>query len=349
LTTLTAPQLVYQAALATGWPASAVADVPDGTCWLCQGETGGRGRLVGGMLSDTFNDSNLARGGGQSLCPACVFCLQERVRAKAGESAKLSPDERAAHRRAMKDPAQAANGVLGLRMFSYLATSNRLLLPDRSEWRDILLSPPEPPWTAAIALSGQKHLALRGRVNWSNLAPIVLLEIQLIQFTPANLAADLAIIEDGMTVFSKTELETGDYSIHRIGQFGLDRFEELEGRLAAMRLRRSQFTLAVYVAREPHDSRCTRPVQPRPNTGVSVPACFRQKTPTAKAQQEVWFADPANRAKWSMRPGAWECHPECRVLLARSGGQKEPRPAASNSMIAREGWADGLFGEAKVR
>lgn len=335
----TAAQLVYQAAMATGWPAPELVDVPDATCWLCQGETGGKGRLVAKMLSDTFNDSNLARGGGRSLCAACVFCLQERTRAKTGVSASLSDAERAARRQAMKDPALAPNGVLGLRLFSYLATPDRLRLPDHSEWRDILLAPPEPPWTAAIALSGQKHLALRGRVNWSDQAPMLLLEIQLVQFTPVRLAADLAVIESGLTVFSKVELETGEYSPYRVDQFGLTRFAALEEQLATLRLRRSQFALAIYVAREPHDPRCVRPLVPRPNAGLAVPACFRQKTPAALAQQQLWFADPANAGRWSLRPGAWQCHPECPVFIARQ--PRASRSRSVNSIPPQEGPAHG--------
>jgi hypothetical protein len=202
------------------------------------------------MLSHTFNDSNLARGAGQSICEACVFCLQERTRDKPGVGAKLTPEQRSARRRAMKDPRLASGGVLGLRMFSFLATSDRLLLPERSEWRDLLLSPPDPPWTGAIATSGQKHLALRATVNWSNPRPTVLLEMTPTTYSPTTLAADLAVLEDLLTVFSKTEVAAGQYKTHRIREFGLDRFSELADRVERMKLRRREFDLALFVARK---------------------------------------------------------------------------------------------------
>jgi len=208
--------LVYQAAMVSGYDDISVAEVPDAHCWLCAGPTHGWGRLVKDVVSHTFNDPDFARGGGQSICAACVFCLKHKP----------------------------------FRTRSVLATRTELRHPLRTEWRDILVSPPEPPWVGTIAVSGHKHLVFKTRVNVSNEAPWIAVEETLTQFRPEQLRVDVEQIEQALATFSKMEVRTGRYQSARIRRMGLDRFEALSSRLDELRLSRRRFDLALLLARK---------------------------------------------------------------------------------------------------
>lgn len=137
---LTTSQLIYQAALKTGqteikpgkiihYTKPKLQDVPDDTCWLCGGETKGRGMLTKKAIKVTFTDHPYARGQeSTSVCAGCAFCLSLRA----------------------------------LRNYSILATPKGIQHPSRAKWREVLTNPPEPPFVACLAISRKKKaLAVR--------------------------------------------------------------------------------------------------------------------------------------------------------------------------------------------
>jgi len=215
--TIRPTELIYRAALASGAEPYPVGPVPDEPCWICHGPTHGRGALKSEVISHTFTDTDFVRWGGDSICEACMYCLKTKT----------------------------------LRTRSTLATLSGLTQPMRQEWRDILLSPPGPPWLGAIAISGKKHVSFKARVNLSNRRPVVSVEMVPTPYTPTQLAADLAVIEELLTAFPRREIETGNYAQHRIRKFGLIRLADLEHQVVAMRRRARQFTLALLIARGP--------------------------------------------------------------------------------------------------
>jgi len=239
---ITATQLIRQAALKTGsievkadkmivYEDPPLQNVSDHICWLCGGETGGKGIPTKKGIKDTFTDHSWARGqGSNSLCPGCAFCLGNRP----------------------------------LRNYSILATSDRLRHPSRAEWRGILLAPPEPPFVACLAVSGQKHLAFKAPINLSQEVFTVALEEQLIEVVPAKLAACLEIVEDLYIYFTKDEIATGRYSQHRIQECGLARWERLDAALEPWRGSRL-LELALFVAQkseQPQEGPCHQGVIP---------------------------------------------------------------------------------------
>lgn len=237
-------RLVYQAALASGHNPPPVGDVPDARCWLCAGPTYGRGRLVKDVISHTFTDPDFARGGGQSICQACMFVLKHKP----------------------------------FRTRSVLATPAGLRQPMRTDWREILVSPPEPPWVGTIALSGQKHLVFKSRVNASNDAPVVAVEETLTPFIPAQFAADAALLERLLVVFSKTELRTGSYQPHRIQQFGLAEFPAAAVAVDTLRRQRRRFDLALLLAQIPERATAVTTAKAAPMVAVK-----RQQTTQREA------------------------------------------------------------------
>lgn len=127
---------------------------------------------------------------------------------------------------------------------------------DKAKMVDMLLTPPFPE-LAAIADSGQKHIAFRAprnpagqKVGW------VQFEEQRVFVNPPALLDLLTTIEELYTEFAKAEISTGRYSAHRVVKFGLDRWGELENKIKPMR-GQLLFELAIYLAqrKEPYGTK----------------------------------------------------------------------------------------------
>lgn len=226
---MTASQLIRQAALKTvkvemrekviEYADPPLEDVPDQVCWLCGGETEGRGLSTKKAIKPTFTDHSHARGqGSDSICAGCAFCLSMRE----------------------------------LRNYSILAMPNGIAHPTRAEWREILIAPPDPPFVICLAVSGQKHLTFKAPVNVERDRYTVLLEEQQVHVMPDKLNRCIEAVEALYVYFNKEEILIGRYSQHKIKECGLSRWERLE---AAVEDRRGRplFDLAVFVAqkREP--------------------------------------------------------------------------------------------------
>lgn len=247
---ITATQLIRQAAIKTGsievkpgkvitYEDPPLQAVEDDICWLCGGETGGRGIPTKKGIKDTFTDHPWARGqGSKSLCAGCTFCLGNR----------------------------------NLRNYSILATADGLRHPGRADWREILLHPPEPPFVACLAVSGQKHLSFKAPVNLSREVFTVALEEQMVEIVPAKLAACLEAVENLYLYFTKDEIATGRYSQHRIQECGLARWQELETAVEPWRGTRL-FELALFVAQK----------QDKPSPG-EVEKSVLSSAPAARSQ-----------------------------------------------------------------
>lgn len=194
----------------------ALTDVPDVRCWLCGGLTENRGQLVKKAIKDTFTDRDKARWpGSKSICAGCAFCLSFK----------------------------------SLRNYSILATKTELKHPSRSEIRDYLLEPPEPPFVFCIAATGQKWLHFRAQMAYEKDGFPVQFEETPVCVWWGLLVDWLESIETLYTVFSKEEILLGNYNQNRIRQFGLRGFQEYEGKIARRRGTRL-FGLAVFVAQK---------------------------------------------------------------------------------------------------
>ena len=191
-------------------------DVPDARCWLCGGTTGERGLPVKKAIKDTFTDRDKARWpASRSVCQGCVFCLS----------------------------------FLSLRNYSILATADELRHPGRAEIRDLLLSPPEPPFVLCIAVSGQKWIHFRAKVAYSRDGYPVQLEETPVCVERPILREWLEVVERLYTIFTKAEILSGNYGQNRIRQFGLAEFQELEALISRHRGTRL-FDLAVFVSQK---------------------------------------------------------------------------------------------------
>ncbi len=229
----TAPQFIWRAlqqnmtviAEATGkaneYKTPEFYDVPDERCWMCAGETRGRGILVADRITDMFSDvHHMKLPESKSLCEAC-YGLQSQRR---------------------------------FRFYSTLATEDGVRHLARDSWAEILTSPPPPPWAALLATSGQKHLFFKTRINHDNGRVYVQMEDLGIEFPPAELSELLTIVERMYTIFTKAEIESGNYDSRRILQYGMGKFDADEREVARYRGGRL-LTLAVWIARKDEEAR----------------------------------------------------------------------------------------------
>lgn len=124
---------------------------------------------------------------------------------------------------------------------------------DKRIMATLLLTQPFPT-LAAIAVSGQKHIAFRARRNPpGQTAGWVQFEEQAVWVEADYLREVLGVIEDLYTVFSKREIESGRYHPSRIRQFGIERWTALEsGYIRPMRCT-TLFQLALFLAQRSED------------------------------------------------------------------------------------------------
>lgn len=263
---LTSTQFIRRAAMLTGqteikpgkvltYRDPPLEAVPDPICWLCGGKTEGLGLPKKKRILDTFTDHAWARGqGSESLCAGCSFCLSMRE----------------------------------LRNYSIFATEKGLLHPGRAEWREILLNPPDPPFVACLAVSGQKHLSFKAPMNYSNDTFFVLLEEQAVEVQPPKLEYILDLVEQLYAYFTKDEIATGNYSQHRIQRCGVSRWDEMETALSPWR-RRRLFDLALFVAQKREAEEQSREIRPREVIAYEKPKTVTGNNRTDPGTAQIGF------------------------------------------------------------
>lgn len=120
-------------------------------------------------------------------------------------------------------------------------------LPTRAQLREWLINPPEPPFTLAIAESGQKHiLFLAQEAHNRDIFPVQF-ELDTLHLDRKKFTALVQNYEALMALdFSKSEIDSGDYrSDHLLKSF--EQWESLEKQIAFFRGSRL-FQLVSYVA-----------------------------------------------------------------------------------------------------
>lgn len=112
-------------------------------------------------------------------------------------------------------------------------------LPTRADIRSWLIDPPQPPFTICIAESGQKHLVMWSQIAYSREAFPVQFEMDSIQIDRQSFTEQLLEYEKLLTIFSKTEIDTGEYHSDRLTKFwknyGFDQWQQLDTNIAQLR------------------------------------------------------------------------------------------------------------------
>lgn len=226
------------------------------TCRICGNP--GEGRPFDEWVSDTFTNWDMLYPG-EIICDGCYFWFDQRSEAltRATGKEKLQRMQNYSH-------------------FIKSAEWTPLGKGEKARMKALLLEPPFPE-LAAIAVSGQKHLAFRARRNSpGGRSGWVQFEEQALFVDPEELGELLGIIEELYTIFSKDEIGSGTYSPNRIMRFGLDRWRALDERLRPVRPT-VLFQLALFLAQRSEED----------NDGRS------DKRPGSHAAQVHLAGDPA--------------------------------------------------------
>ena len=211
-----------------------------GPCALCGGPAAAFGpawRRERAIKTSFGPTDSFAVGASRAVCGACAHfaagsTFQRRV-ADAGLGAKVWP--------------QAS-----WRSYSHIFAEGRHILPKREDWRAFLLSPPEPPFVAVMATSGQKNLVYRAAVAVDRqVFPVQVEEDSVLVDARAfgGVLADFeAAYNDG---FPKDALLSGSYSTSTIMRVGKPAWMRREAALAPHRARHLRLLrLAHTVARK---------------------------------------------------------------------------------------------------
>jgi len=189
--------------------------MPQQPCRIC-GQVG-QGPPFDEWVRDTFVDWDKI-GTGEIICQQCLFWFDEH-------SMDLA-------RRFVKDRPQR------MRNYSHIIMGGEWIPLSKVHKRRMsrLLTGACFPELVAIAVSGQKHIVFRAPRNPpGSEAGWVQFEERAIWVVPADLHMLLGLIEELLVHFSKAEIDTGHYRMHRIVNFGVKRWTTLEGSLRMAR------------------------------------------------------------------------------------------------------------------
>lgn len=109
---------------------------------------------------------------------------------------------------------------------------------DRATARDVLLSPPHPPFVITLAAVGKKHVIFRAAVNHSRDRFNVQLDELSVAIDRRQFADVLTIFEEAYSLgFSKDSLLTGDYNQAAALKIGIKKWHDIEQAFKPIRVK----------------------------------------------------------------------------------------------------------------
>ena len=204
----------------------------NGICRICGKAT--EGAPFTSWVKDTFTNYDLLHPG-EIICDACLFWFDQHSTDLQHIMGKDKPQKMQNY----------SHFVIG---GEWMPVSKG----DKPQMTRLLLANSFPE-LAAIAVSGQKHIAFRARRNPPNQSNgWIQFEEQSVWVDQDRLTAMLAMVEELYTVFSKGEIESGNYFPKRILDFGMQRWLLLEETVKPIR-KTILFQLALFLAQRSDD------------------------------------------------------------------------------------------------
>ena len=181
----------------------------DAYCYLCGGETGGVGWHLKDVIGVSFTDITQALvPQSKTMCQACTATSKSEGWA---QYVAAHPDRGLPAFFPKKDGG-ASPRALNWLYHSHLFALTHHECPDRKRWREILLSPPAPPFVAVLAASGKKQLIFKAKIADSSAIFPIQFEDESPLIQPSLLTAALADFERLYALgFSKDSILSGRY------------------------------------------------------------------------------------------------------------------------------------------
>lgn len=214
----------------------------DAQCWLCAGDTDGKGWLIKDAITSAFTDASLAAcPKSQTMCQACVALMKKEAWQQACEKHGHTPFFPIKNG---KKPAMA-NWMFSSHVFS----KDGWLRPERKEIAGILLNPPSAPFVIVLAEVGKKHTIFKSKVSYSRTQYFVNLDEKTILVDLNKFKELLALVENAYKYFSKDSILTGNYNQAAVMAVGLSTWREIESQIKHWR-GDDLLRLACFVARK---------------------------------------------------------------------------------------------------
>lgn len=194
----------------------------DPVCWLCGGETNCYGWPLKKIIGSAFTDYNVAQAPySKAICGSCAALMKKETWELACNKHGHDPYF------PVKDGKKPfmANWMFSSHVFSV----NGWQRPGRSESRDILVSPPDPPFVVTLAEAGKKHVLFRSRVNQTKNKFSVQIDENEVFIDHQAFLSCLDWFERGYNAgFSKESLLTGRYNHKSILNAGIENWQNIE-------------------------------------------------------------------------------------------------------------------------
>lgn len=214
----------------------------DSSCWLCAGETEGKGWHIKDVIGSAFTDTASAKSpSSQTVCYSCAALLKKEAWEQACNKYDYFP---------YFPVKEGKKPFMSSWMFaSHVFSDGVWLMPSRQEMRGHLLEPPNPPFVISVSDMGKIHVLFRCEVSLSNDDFFVNLDTETIRVNRAIFAKILSDVEDGYIDFSKESMLTGEYNQAAIMRTGLKRWREVESVIKKHRSENNgMLKLAVFVS-----------------------------------------------------------------------------------------------------
>lgn len=201
----------------------------DAHCWLCGGETHGIGWHLKDIVGAAFTNGNEARRvDSETICQQCAALMKKEAWEPACVKFGHSPYF------PVKD---GKKPFMSSWMFSsHVFAKGFWAQPNRSEVRQHILNPPEPPFVMSFAAAGKKHVLYGSIVNLSRDKFFVNLDEKKILVERSRykevLSSFEAMYSDG---FSKDSILTGNYSQAAVLSYGLFKWRKMESFFSKVR------------------------------------------------------------------------------------------------------------------
>ena len=200
-------------------------------CFLCGGSTNEQAWAFKEAIGGAFTDLAIAKCiESQTVCCACAALTSKDAWVLACEQFKHNPYF------PVKDDKKP---FLSNWMFaSHCFSDNTWLILDRTQARNVLLNPPEPPFVITLAVVGKKHVIFRAHVNYAREQFSVQADDQRINVNRSLFTELLSLVEQGYAMgFSKSSMLTGDYNQAACLKAGLNQWNAFENQLKPWRKR----------------------------------------------------------------------------------------------------------------